>query len=501
MTAMPPAHEKILKTFEEKSGLSNLAFELVQKSIGPVMVIKVAHPTERLFRILEDTRVSVSGSSEEIPLVALVRKSGGNLIQRPEGQMLLRTLSESLSIDRYSFAQDFLARYTRSVFGAESQVTSSANHVVYGRRGAGKSMLLLYALHDRQQSNKPYIWIDMQVYARRADEGVIADIVVALLEQMADILMEPNEHRELVKELHGPGVSASKVRQILPRIRRLLGRIRARDEDLFVFLDDFHVADRALQPTILDVLYGLSRGNRIHLKLSAIETLTRTFDASGKVGLEIPHDAQVIRLDYNLTIPEQATTHIDAILNSQAQYSGLPSVRRLCTSNDVIPRLTWVAAGVPRDALYLFSQAMTKASFAGRKQVSVSNINQAASEALTIKQRDLESDVSQDTTDLTQLVEQLRDFCVTKQRQNAFLVEIKAEQNLFESIRALVDLRLLHVINEGVTIGDAGRKYLALILDYGYYTGIRAARSVDLFNKQSGKVAYQDLRKLPVFAR
>ena len=414
--------------------------------------------------------------------------------------MLLRTLSESLNINRYSFAQDFRARYTKSVFGAESQVSSSANHVVYGRRGAGKSMLLLYAVHDRERSRKPYVWIDMQVYARRTDARVVADIVGALLEQAADILREPDEHRELVKELQGPRVSTSTVRMTLPRIRRLFAKIGSFDTELFVFLDDFHVVSRELQPTILDVLYGLARGNRVHLKLSAIETLTRTFDASEKIGLEIPHDAQVIRLDYNLTIPERATEHIDAILNSQAMYSGLPSVRRLCTSNDVVPRLTWVAAGVPRDALYLFSQAMTKASLAGREKVSVSNINQAASEALTIKQRDLESDVSQGAADLAQLVEQLREFCVTKQRLNAFLVEIKAEQELFESIRALVDLRLLHVINEGVTISEAGRKYLALILDYGFYTGIRAARSVDLFNKQSGKVAYRELRKLPVFS-
>lgn len=59
-------------------------------------------------------------------------------------------------------------------------------------------------------------------------------------------------------------------------------------------------------------------------------------------------------------------------------------------------------------------------------------------------------------------------------------------------------MRLLHVISEGITVGDAGRKYLALILDYGFYTGVRAAQSVDLFNKQTGKVAYKDLRKLPV---
>jgi hypothetical protein len=56
------------------------------------------------------------------------------------------------------------------------------------------------------------------------------------------------------------------------------------------------------------------------------------------------------------------------------------------------------------------------------------------------------------------------------------------------------------VINEGISVGEAGRKYLALILDYGFYIGVRAAKSVDLFNKQTKRVAYKDLRRLPVFA-
>ena len=64
---------------------------------------------------------------------------------------------------------------------------------------------------------------------------------------------------------------------------------------------------------MLDVLYAVCRGNRVFLKLSAIETQARTFDPRTRHGLEVPHDAQVILLDYNLTIPDKATQHIEAI--------------------------------------------------------------------------------------------------------------------------------------------------------------------------------------------
>jgi hypothetical protein len=80
----------------------------------------------------------------------------------------------------------------------------------------------------------------------------------------------------------------------------------------------------------------------------------------------------------------------------------------------------------------------------------------------------------------------------------ATLVEIRRDSPLYNSILKLVDLRLIHVISEGITVGDTGRKFLGLILDYGFYTGIRAAQSVDLFNKQTKRVAYKDLRKLPI---
>jgi hypothetical protein len=154
---------------------------------------------------------------------------------------------------------------------------------------------------------------------------------------------------------------------------------------------------------------------------------------------------------------------------------------------------------VPRDALNLFAQAMTKASLGGSRRVSVSNINIAASESVNTKLRDLESDASGSSEELNAVLERIRDFCVKREKKNALLVEIRPEEPIYQLILKLVDLRLLHVINEGISVREAGRKYLALILDYGFYIGVRAAKSVDLFNRQTGKVAYKDLRKLPVF--
>ena len=85
---------------------------------------------------------------------------------------------------------------------------------------------------------------------------------------------------------------------------------------------------------------------------------------------------------------------------------------------DVISRLVWVSAGVPRDALSIFPQAMTKASLAGRKRVSVSNVNVAASETVTQKLRDLEREIASSDQDvLKETLNEIRDFCVKQQKK------------------------------------------------------------------------------------
>ena len=124
-----------------------------------------------------------------------------------------------------------------------------------------------------------------------------------------------------------------------------------------------------------------------------------------------------------------------------------------------------------------------------------------ASEMVSQKLKDLKEDVPRRTIEdnLSATLEKVKDFCIKAKRKNAFLTEIRNNDTLYKSILELVDLRLVHVISEGITVGDAGRKYVALILDYGFYTGIRAAQSVDLFNKQTERVAYKQLRKLPIF--
>jgi hypothetical protein len=497
-----PEVAAILSNFRRRSGFEGVDYEVKQRAETQALVLQMANPTERFFRVLQEAKSEVG--REDAPTVTIEKRTPRSRLQSAEARYFLQTLSESLNISRFSFKEDFFARYTKSVSNAEAQITAAANHIVFGRRGAGKSSLLLYAMRSRDAEAQPSAWIDMQVYERRNDNRVVLDIFIDVLQQLEVLAVRSSAYTQVVSTIQRlrkeTDLTDDQIRQFLPELRGLFATVVTQVKNLFIFLDDFHVIDVSIQATLLGFLYSVSRGNNLFLKLSAIETLTRSWNSKTHAGLQVPHDAQTIKLDYNLTMPDKAASHIEGILDAHAIYCGLPGVRFLCTSGDVLSRLVWVSAGVPRDALNLFAQAMTKGTTEGRSLVSVTNVNVAASEMVSQKLRDLEIDVPGRAIggDLSSALESVKDFCIKKERKNAFLTEIRNDNAFYQNILKLVDLRLVHVISEGITVGEAGRKYVALILDYGFYTGIRAAQSVDLFNKQTERVAYKDLRKLPV---
>lgn len=503
--SLDPDVKHVVQQFEARSGLQGVDYEVKPRLDGHALIFRVANPTERFYKLLQEINPTVSAGNGPTIISTVKKRTPSNRLQSPEARYFLRILSESLNINRGSFKDDFFARYTKSVSNAEAQITAAANHIVFGRRGAGKSSLLLYAMRTRERESQPSVWLDMQVYQKRADNRVVLDVFSEILRQLTDLPVRLPVYSHITSALDHlraqPELDDSEIRKFLPEMRQAFSPLQTGPNNLFVFLDDFHVLDTEMQPKLLGFIYSVTRGMNVFLKLSAIETLTKSWDSVSHTGLQVPHDAQTIKLDYNLTMPDKATTHIEGILDAHAIYCGLPSVRFLCTSNDVLSRLIWVSAGVPRDALNMFAQAMTKGSISNRSRVSVTNVNLAASEMVSQKMRDLEIDLpmSPQERNVSLVLEHVKDFCIKQKRKNAFLVEIQNDDPVYQSILKLVDLRLVHVISEGITVGEAGRKFLALILDYGFYTGIRAAQSVDLFNKQTERVTYKELRKLPIF--
>lgn len=496
--------EEVVKSFKETTRFTEIQYELKVRSGGDYLIIYLSNPTERFFQLLEQSLEKLPDDNpykERVTIKKRVSRSK-DWLKLPETQLLRMVLAESLTVTEHSFPDDFFTRYIKSVSGDEEQIISQGNHIVYGRRGSGKSSLLAYLMHTLRKSNSPYAWVTVQTYSNRKDIATIAEVLIDILTQIKDSTSHSIEFNEILSKLEDITNKADNegieyLNRLIPTIRRILARATSQNH-IFIFLDDLHVISDSLQPILLDKLYSICRGNQIFLKISGIEQFIKLRDSASRQGLETPGDIQVIRLDYNLTMPDKSKEHIQAILNSHAVYCGLNNIGSICNSG-ALNRLVWVAAGVPRDALYLFSQAVSESSLKGHKRVSVSSINIAASKMTEEKLRDVKIDASGQYEKVNILLEKIRSFCIQEQRKNVFLIEIMQQDPIFHQIEELIALRLLHILSSGFTPREVGRRYMALMLDYGFYVGIRTAKSIDLFAKEPKPVQARELRDFPVF--
>jgi len=494
----------VIAQFKTRTRLNDVTWEVKERLGGNYLIFYLANPTERFFRLLSETHEALSEDNPYHERATLKPRliSLKERLHLPETQLLRTILSESLTVTQHSFQEDFFARYIRSVSGAEEQIIANGNHIVYGRRGSGKSSLLAYLLHLLRQQGTPCAWVAMQAYTGRQDSHVIVDVLLEIVQQLHTYTPGYSDLESIKLRLDSLAEAESDpihpIDRLLPKIRRAIFPLAEKHNRIVIFLDDLHVIHKDLQPLLLAKLYSICRDNKTFLKISCIEQFTKSWDASSRLGLEIPHDAQVIRLDHNLTMPDKSKTHIQNILDAHAVYCGLPNVSYIC-GRGVLSRLVWVAAGVPRDALNIFAQAIARAAVKDQKKVSITSVNAAVSEMAEEKVKDIKEDAAGRYDEVRSVLDDIQQFCVNKQRKNAFLVEIQPNNSKFNCIKELIALRLLHILHEGITPGEAGRRFMALMLDYGFYVGIRAARSVDLFQKEPQPLLAKELRKLPIF--
>ena len=496
--------QRVIEELLANTRFADLDYEVKDRADGPYFVVHLGEPSERFFGIVNAVNEALKDSNVFKDRVTLTRrpKVPDSRLASPEVRLLRTVLSESLTVDRYSFEDDFGKRYIRSVFGAEDDIVALGNHVVCGRRGSGKSSLLAYRLHQVRKQNEPFAWIAMQTYSGRSEHSVIADVFIELLTQLEEFVGGTGTLTGLAAGLEllldRPEEVEATIDRMVPRIRRALQVLGQRFGSTTIFLDDYHVLGADLQPLLLSKLYSVCRGNRIYLKLSGIEQFMRLWDPSSRIGMESPHDVQVIRLDYNLTMPKKSLDHITSILDAHARFCGLPGVHYL-TGRGVLDRLVGVAAGVPRDALNLFAQAISRSSVKDQKRVSIISVNAASSEMAEEKLRSIHTDASESVEEVKAVLERVRTFCVQQHKTNAFLVEITNDDPTYKTVEKLIALRLLHVLHEGITPREAGRRFKALMLDYGFYVGIRAARSVELFQRAPRPLQAKELRSLESF--
>jgi hypothetical protein len=419
--------------------------------------------------------------------------------------------------------QGLLARSTRTIGGKsaagmlpgqyvsfqnneETQVIQPAAHLIVGRRGVGKSTLIMKAKELLDRSASISVILDMQPYAHRQDDEVLSDVLADLASAIAQNFRTTYPGQVKIADAldrFGADLLAGHLppeRGSAALRRAVLDVTSSTRTDLFVFLDDFHLLDNDRQPVVVEAIHGALKGARGWLKVAGLRSLLRVYDPRTRKGLQSPGDAQVISLDLTLVNPEAAEEHLRRILLSFLRLVGIEKLS-FAVAEGAFHRLVWANAGVPRDFLQMFAKAIEHASRAGHKRVELTDANLAIGEFGQQKMSDLEEDAHNEENILKRALEAIESHCLETKKINAFLIRRESTEE-YRAVQTLSDLRLLHLLHQTITPHKAGERYEAYMLDYSLFTGFRRRPNIKQMLLANGKqFKAAELRKIPILPR
>jgi len=384
------------------------------------------------------------------------------------------------------------------------KVIQPATHLIVGRRGVGKSTLIVRAVELLEKAKKVCVVMDMQAYSELAETALYREVLHDFTRKLAESAEEklpPARQGTLVQKLRSFSEavldSEKQISRAQPELNRLLAELTAAAEsDVFVFLDDYHVLDEQSQPQLLHIFHGALKGANGWLKVAGLRTRLNAYDPASRKGLQLPGDAQEISLDFTLVDPVTAEGHLRTILQRFLQVVGIGSELQVIHEAP-FRRLVWANAGVPRDFLQMFAASLEQARRASRAKVTLTDVNLSIGEFGQQKMDDMERDARNEQNMLKRVKNFLEDFCLEKQKVNGFL--IRSEQSPErQAVEVLSDLRLVHLIHQTITPHKAGERYQAYLLDYSLFTGFRRRPSIrELLPSDGRQFKAKELRRIP----
>ncbi|WP_152981062.1 hypothetical protein [Stenotrophomonas koreensis] len=403
---------------------------------------------------------------------------------------------------------------------------SSAQHqVVFGRRGSGKSCLLVHLLRTCENGgphNALYVGIDSikklhfpdiltrmlisifeglpapkwniaRLWSKNPVEKTLADLR-SLLDAAITSDVEQTHKRHRVGKASLPGTSLTLgveatagtdvkeqfKKQKLDYLERHLDDYRSAIKaalpkelhTLHVLVDDFYLVRRPEQPDVVDYLHRLLRGTNAYLKLGTIRhrtTLRRHEEQT--IGVELGQDVEEISLDRTLETFKDTQDYLVSMLDELGRSAGIDNASSQLFNPGAAHALTLASGGVPRDFLNILADSIDLACRSGGSAWLTPKLiyKAAAQKTLPNKRSNLSEDAGVDAKRLEAAFADILKFCLQDKRQTAFLVS-KEDAIKFsgenEIIQQLADFKLLHLIapDTSAASGRPGR-FSAYTLD------------------------------------
>ncbi|MEV0596419.1 hypothetical protein [Nonomuraea cavernae] len=453
-------------------------------------------------------------STSDVRAFIIVRKAPRELVDKSAEPLLSGVQDERASElarltsarSRVSEAQPSLS-YIRDAHINLTAIASPRHHLIFGRRGAGKTALLVEARSSLPQDDTISCWVNMQTLRNeslsRAFLYVVEEILAAIVSRQQQLQAQSAVSVQAVRLYEKVGQMLARddeneqsTIRLIPDIQRTVKRfLTTNDIRLFIFVDDFYYILRSQQPKLLDMLHGCIRDCDAWLKIASIRHLTRWYQSSPPLGLQTMHDAELLDLDVTLQEPEWAKRFLESILLQYAKHVGVPTLTRLFHST-ALDRLVLASGAVPRDYLILAGSSIEKAKRRpNAKLVGVQDVNRAAGDAAQVKLQELEEDMASSISSAGRTLEALRivrSFCLDEMSHTYFLISYREKEEYadrYNVLTDLLDLRLIHLVDGGVSDAhSAGHRLEAYMLDLSQFSGSRLKQGIRVLDYVNGRM-------------
>lgn len=453
------------------------------------------------------------------------------------------------------------AEFVPPAGGELEQAKARFHHLIFGRRGSGKTSLLRHLEGELRDEHRPTIWIDQELFMELSYPDVLVSSVLEVMRSVRDNRSEEEQSpapEGRIKRIFSRNKRKTPSQEDLDALDRavrnletlrhlpndrqiewsrttgtgstldVIGEVRAasigqvglkagntesesftttetvvssKEEYLersltdfrglisgdakrggFVFLDEFYRVKRPDQPRVLGYMHRLTKDTGLWLKIASVRYWTTPYKGgTPPQGIQPTQDANEVSLDRSLQLFDSTKAFLEEIFKSIAKAVSV-EVHDLWTDG-ALSRLVLASGGVPRDYLRLAGEAIKHArnrgvsEKAGSERVMAEDVNSAAGQTAEAKLADLREDAPLEAADLTELLEDLSEFC-RHNKVGYFLVDSR-DGSLVSKIDQLQDLRFVHLLYDGETLPNAGsRRHRVFLLDVAYLS-FKRARQVD----------------------
>ena len=426
-------------------------------------------------------------------------------VQNPKAKELANLLIAQARTSERQPSLSYVPDTAQNIFTA----VTPRHHLIFGRRGTGKTALMVEAkqcvendsclsywinihTHRRIPANRIFVWVcrdvceQMQVYYSKKQRTPQLLASISRLRDDADKLLAKHE-------IHHDEVS-----RLVPDTQNVVRHFTDTNATrLYIFIDDIHYLPSAEQPQLLDLVHGAVRDSDTWLKVAGIRHLTRSFQEKPPLGLQTGHDADHIDLDVTLESPSQAKDFLEKVFLSYARHVGISSLSSII-SPTALDRLVLASGAVPRDYLTLSARAISQALKREKaRRVGVQDVGQAAGDAAKAKIAELEEDAASidDTPNRIKSLDKIRTFCDEKSC-TFFRIDFRDKENQpgeYRIIRELMDGRLIHLVRASLSdIQKAGRQYEVYMLDLSQFSSERFKLQIKTLDFQKGYIVFRE---------